>query len=285
MRAWTVLLLTASLPALASPPKFSLTPVHETFAAPARYDNADPFRRNLLEHGDIFHLDVPGTGGARLAVEHGYLNSRELKRIAADIAEALVEVPRQVGRGFITPHRITVYLYQINADRPSSYTAKIGVSKDEWGIMLVFAKDDEAPTFHEFTHMTEALFETATSESLSEGLADTIQHRIRPLKASAFTPAGVTAEDQARLALKKPQIGPVLELIGGDRDEIDFSALGFRFDFYWMSWSFVEFLARRYGIATVIRLLDGSGRDSIYIAETRATAAELRNDWRRGLSR
>jgi hypothetical protein len=265
--------------------QFELRPAQSEVKYDNKVDEYDSFRKSLLETGQVYDLDTKNSPGARLVVEKdsltkkSYLTKSELKRIASEIARALEEVPRFVGRPFITDKRITVYIYQIDNTKPISGAANYGPTPDTWGIMLAFAQEDKAGVFHEFTHLTERNWGNGGSESLSEGFAEYVSSQLEPGKAHTFTLANADADQLAQAAIQNYSQIKFLQYIGAGDSAHSMPQGHVRVDFYFTSWSFVNFLISNGGIPKFLKVLDAGGTPAAYFQVYGQTYSALLNQW------
>lgn len=259
--------------------EFQLRPAPQKIEYNNHFNKYDDFRKSLLETGQVYDLDTPKSPGARLVVEKKYLTKPQFERTVYEIAQALDEVPQFVGRSFITKKRITIYIYQIDNTKPISMAGKIGPAPGSWGIMLAFAKEDEAPIVHEFTHLTERHWNRTGSQSLSEGFAEYVSSKLNPGKAHAFTPANADADQLAQKALQSYTQIKFLQYIGTEGSVDTWPAAHVRFDFYFTSWSFVNFLVSNGGIPNFLKVLDAGGTPKAYSKVYGQSYKVLLNQW------
>jgi hypothetical protein len=246
-------------------------------ARPDAFDDADGFRAALLASGERWLVST-AQGDVLLVVERGYLDGAALDRLAADLQEGVAGVPRVTGRRSRIPGRFTVYVYD---QGPLSEADVPGAQPGEKGLMLRFVKEQGEPLFHELTHLLAGYSE---SQSLGEGIADVVQSRFRPGRASGFKDAGVDPDAKARAAFAAYG-APFLETIGAP-GYYRFSAPEVRFDFYYCSWSFAKFLvARAPGMAGFWRVADAGGTDESYRAVYGKDRAALVAEWVTATSR
>ena len=197
-------------------------------AAPSGGDaEISAFRRALLDQARSERWLVNTIQGeVLLVVEKGYVDAATLDRFCADLQEAVAGVPRITGRASRVRGRFTVYVY----DRgPISRSGVRGVAAGERGLMLRFVKEGRDPLFHELTHL---LAGTSGSQSLGEGIADIVQSRARPGRASAFMRAGTDPDRNAAAALAKYG-EPFRAMIGAPGYPIRITNDESRYDFYY----------------------------------------------------
>lgn len=249
-------------------------------AAPDEFDSNDEFRADLLRpaNSDRFLVNTV-QGEVMLVVQKGYLDLAALDRLTSDIVEAVAGVPRVTGRASRIRGRFTIYVYD---DGPLSEADVPGVAPGEKGLMLRFVKEQSDPLFHELTHL---LAGYSDSQSLGEGIADVVQSRFRPGRASAFMDAGIDPHREARRALAAPYGAEVRALIGAPGHEIRLDARQKRFDFYYCSWSFAEHLLTRGTMADFWRVADAGGAEDAYRRVYGRSRAALVADWAAGLAR
>ena len=248
-------------------------------ARPDPFDSNDGFRKRLLAPSHSDRYSVPtADGNVLLVVEKGYLDAADLQRIAADIQEAVREVPKFVQRSSLIKGRFTVYIYD---NGPLSESGVPGARQGEKGLMLRFVKEDKAPVFHELTHM---LAGYSDSQSLAEGVADYVENHFRPGKAHAFVPAGLDPHVAARAAVKMyspaflAAIGsPGYVYRGSDQEE--------RFNFYYASWSFVDYLASSGDMQTLWSVIDAGATQESYQKAYGHTFEFLKQDWLEKIAR
>lgn len=226
-------------------------------AAPDAFDSNDAFRAGLLATGDRWTVPV-ASGTVLMVVEKGYLDAKQLDRVAADLREAAVEIPRLTGRAPKIRGRFTVYLYDkgpiAEADVP-------GARPGERGIMLPFAKTEEEPLFHEATHL---LAGYSDSQSLGEGVADWVQEKLRPGRARAFVPANTNPHVRAKAAVAR-RPAAFLTTIGAPGYWFKMSGRDIRLDFYYCSWSFADFLLRQGDMKAFWSVADAKGEPAAYL--------------------
>ncbi len=265
-------------PRIASAYEFTMTQSFAKYSDSHMSDQSDPdifkFQQQLIQTGQFYVLDTKNSHGALLVVERNYLEPLELERIAGDIAEALDEVPKFIGRPFVTNKRITLYIYDSG---PMSQAAHFGV-EFSWGILLRFVKEDLAPTFHEVTHLTQTDWQTEGSQSLDEGFADFVQEHFRPGKAHDFHPANANPDLLAKSALQTYGQQDFLNSIGVP-GWTEFKIKDERFSFYFTSWSFVKYLVNQYGISTFLEVQDAAGSPMVYSSALGNTFENIRNAW------
>ena len=239
---------------------------------PDNFDSNDGFRRNLLEPANSDRWLIPtAQGGILLVVEKGYLDAAELDRVSADLQEAVEAIPRLTGRTPRLRGRFTVYVYD---EGPMSEADVPGARPGEKGLMLRFVKEEADPLFHEMTHL---LAGHGGSQSLNEGIADWVQSRLRPGRKTAFMPAGTDPHAKAReaLAAYPPAFRETIGAPGyyrWSRDEM-------RYDFYYCSWSFTDFLVRQGGMARFWSVLEAEGKPEAYIAAYSRSYGALVSEW------
>jgi hypothetical protein len=239
---------------------------------PDKFDSNDGFRRNLLDPANSDRWLVPtAQGGILLVVEKGYLDAAALDRLCADLREAVEAVPRLTGRAPRLRGRFTVYIY---AEGPMSEADVPGARPGEKGLMLRFVKEGADPLFHEMTHL---LAGHGGSQSLNEGIADWIQSRLRPGRSSSFMPAGINPHEKAREALAA--YPPAFRETIGAPGYYRWSGETIRFDFYYCSWSFTDFLLRQGDMARFWAVLESDGKPEAYLAAYGRTYDALRADW------
>jgi hypothetical protein len=239
---------------------------------PDAFDSNDGFRRKLLEPASSDRWLVPtAQGGILLVVEKGYLDAAELDRVSADLQEAVEAVPRLTGRPPRLRGRFTVYVYD---NGPMSEADVPGARPGEKGLMLRFVKDKADPLFHEMTHL---LAGHGASQSLNEGIADWVQSRLRPGRSTAFVPAGVDPHTRAREALAA--YPPAFRETIGAPGFYRWSGTEIRFDFYYCSWSFADFLLRRGGMPRFWSVLEAEGKPEAYLAAYGLSRDALVSEW------
>lgn len=246
---------------IAAPPSRPLlrAPAPDETAAPDAFDANDGFRAALLAPARSDRWLVPtALGTVMLVVEKGYLSDARLDRLCADLQEAVSEIPRLTGRHVWTAKRFTVYVYD---DGPLSEADVPGLAAGEKGLMLRFVKDDAEPLFHELTHM---LAGYSKSQSLGEGIAEWVQARLRPGRAHAFVPAATDPRTRAKAALAKWPAA-FLTTIGAPGYWFQGSNRDIRFDFYYSSWSFVDFLMRQGDAKAFWSVADAGGEPDAYL--------------------
>lgn len=259
------------------PPAPSGKPVLRRLAAPERsepdaFDDNDGFRRNLLDPANSDRWLVPtAQGGILLVVEKGYLDEVLLDRVSADLQEAVGAVPRLTGRAPRLRGRFTVYVYD---EGPMSEADVPGARPGEKGLMLRFVKEAADPLFHEMTHL---LAGHGGSQSLNEGVADWVQSRLRPGRSTAFIPAGADPHAKARAALAAypPAFRGAIGAPGYHR----WSGREIRFDFYYCSWSFTDFLLRQGDMARFWTVLEAKAAPDAYLAAYGRTYDALIAEW------
>jgi hypothetical protein len=251
----------AGLQALATPPAKSVLrfPAPPETAAPDKDDENDDFRRALLDPKRSDRWIVPTElGGIMLVAEKGYLGEARLDQLCADLQEAVASIPRLTGRPPLLRARFTVYVYDVG---PMSEADVPGLRPGERGLMLRFVKENEEPLFHEMTHL---LAGYSDSQSLGEGSAEWVQERARPGRANAFIPANTNPHQMAKAALAKwpadfrTTIGAPGYWFQGSNAEI-------RFDFYYCSWSFSDFLLRQGVMKAFWSVADAGGKPESYV--------------------
>jgi len=239
---------------------------------PDNFDSNDGFRRKLLEPANSDRWLIPtAQGGILLVVEKGYLDAAGLDRVAADLQEAVEAVPRLTGRTPRVRERFTVYVYD---EGPMSEADVPGSRPGEKGLMLRFVKEKADPLFHEMTHL---LAGHGGSQSLNEGIADWVQSRMRPGRSTAFMPAGVDPHAKARAALAAYPPA-FLETIGSP-GFYRWSGAEIRFDFYYCSWSFADFLLRQGDMPRFWSVLEAEGKPEAYIAAYGRSYGALVSEW------
>ena len=245
---------------IATPPAGTVLrfPAPPEAAAPDKDDDNDDFRRALLDPKRSDRWIVPTElGGIMLVVEKGYLGDARLDQLCADLQEAVAAIPRLTGRPPLLRARFTVYVYDVG---PMSEADVPGLRPGERGLMLRFVKENEEPLFHEMTHL---LAGYSDSQSLGEGVAEWVQERARPGRANAFIPANTNPHQMAKAALVKwpadfrTTIGAPGYWFQGSNAEI-------RFDFYYCSWSFTDFLLRQADMKAFWAVADGGGKAESY---------------------
>lgn len=242
-------------------------------ANPDRFDRNDEFRRALLAPAASDRWLVPTVqGDVMLVVEKGYLTEAELDAFCADVQEGVAGVPRVTGRSSRIRGRFTLYVYD---EGPLSEASVPGLARGEKAIMLRFVKEKHDPLFHELTHL---LAGYSASQSLGEGIADVVQARFRPGRASAFMAADTDPHAESRRALAA--WGPELRrLVGAPGHEISLDERQKRFDFYYASWSFADTLVRARGMEAFWRVADAGGADAAYRADFGMDRAALVSAW------
>ena len=140
--------------------------------------------------------------------------------------------------------------------------------------MLRFVKDKADPLFHEMTHL---LAGHGGSQSLNEGIADWVQSRLRPGRSTAFMPAGVDPHAKAReaLAAYPPAFREAIGAPGYHR----WSGAEIRFDFYYCSWSFADFLLRQGDMPRFWSVLEAEGKPEAYLAAYGRSHDALVSEW------
>ncbi len=248
-------------------------------ANPDSYDENDAFRRKLLDarNSDEYFVDTD-LGGILLVVEKNYLNARQIAQLVSDLRQAVYDIPRLTGRPPLVRKRFTVYVYD---DGPISEAGVPGAQPGETGIMLAWVKEGRSPIFHEMTHL---LAGYGASQSLAEGIACAVQGRLRPGQASApFMVAGANPDKEAKRIIAEDPPG-LLEGLG-EPGHYNFSSQHIRVDFYWASWSFVEFLLRKGGMAKLWTLIDSGGTPQAYRKIYGTSYDALFADWKRKVER
>ncbi|HVC08704.1 MAG TPA: hypothetical protein VNH15_02045 [Elusimicrobiota bacterium] len=257
----------------------SYRPIAPVAANPDSYDDNDAFRRQMLApgHSDEY-LVRTDLGGILLVVEKGYLDARQTAGLVFELQQAVYEVPRLTGRPPLVRKRFTVYVY----DRgPISESGVPGALPGETGIMLAWVKEGNAPIFHEMTHL---LAGYGRSQSLAEGVACAVQGRLRPgVAAAPFMVAHADPDKEARRILAQDPPGLVEGL--GEPGHYSFSSQRIRVDFYWASWSFVDFLLRQDGMAKLWTLIDAGGTPAAYQKIYGTSYASLFADWNQDIKR
>lgn len=263
----------ADIPAVSGRAVLPRRPAPPEAARPDAFDSNDAFRANLLrpENSDRYLVNTV-QGEVMLVVEKGYLDAASLDQLTLDIVEAVAGVPRATGRPSRIRGRFTIYVYD---DGPLSEADVPGLARGEKGLMLRFVKEKHDPLFHELTHL---LAGYSASQSLGEGIADVVQSRFRPGRASAFMAAGTDPHAEARRALSTYG-RDFVALIGAPGHEIRLDERQKRFDFYYCSWSFAEYLLTRGDMAAFWRVADAGGTDAAYRASYGLTRAQLVADW------
>lgn len=241
-------------------------------SAPDDFDANDAFRRNLLkpENSDRWQVST-ALGGILLVVEKGYLSGAELDRVSADLQEAVEAIPRLTGRSPRARGRFTVYVYD---QGPMSEADVPGARPGEKGLMLRFAREGAEPLFHEMTHQ---LAGHGGSQSLNEGIADWVQSRLRPGRSYSFVPAGADPHSKARAALAA--YPPAFRETIGAPGFYRWSGEEIRFDFYYCSWSFTDFLLRQGGMSLFWSVLEAEGKPAAYLAAYGRTYDVLIAEW------
>ncbi len=240
-------------------------------AAPDAFDSNDAHRRELLSSGDRWTVPT-ASGTILLVVEKGYLDAKQLDRVAADLQEAVVAIPRLTGRPSRIRGRFTVYLY----DRgPMSEADVPGAQPGEKGLMLRFAKTEEEPLFHEMTHL---LAGYSDSQSLGEGGADWVQEKLRPGRARSFVPANTNPHAMAKAALARWP-ADFLTTIGAPGYWFKMSGRDIRVDFYYCSWSFADFLLRQGDMKAFWAVADAGGKPAAYLKAYGKTYDQLIAAW------
>lgn len=247
-------------------------PAEEAVAAGGTAEIA-VFRRTLLDPARSDRWLVSTIqGDVLLVVEKGYLDEAALDRFCTDLQEGVASVPRVTGRVSRIRGRFTVYVY----DRgPISQTGVRGVAAGERGLLLRFVREGRDPLFHELTHL---LAGSSGSQSLGEGIADVVQSRLRPGRASAFMRAGTNPDRNAALALAKYG-DDFRAVIGAPGNSVPIAAEQTRYDFYYCSWSFANFLLARGSMADFWTVADAGGADAAYQRVYGLTRPELVRDW------
>jgi hypothetical protein len=255
------------------------TPAPPETAAPDKADDNDEFRRALLDPKRSDRWLVPTQlGGIMLVVEKGYLGDARLDQLCADLQEAVAAIPSLTGRPPLIRARFTVYVYDVG---PLSEADVPGLRPGERGLMLRFVKENEEPLFHEITHLLAGYSE---SQSLGEGVAEWAQERARPGRANAFIPANTNPHAMAKAALAKwpagfrTTIGAPGYWFGGSGAEI-------RFDFYYCSWSFTDFLLRQGDTKAFWSVADAGGKPEAYRSAYGRTYDSLIAAWISEVSR
>ncbi|MDP3542174.1 MAG: hypothetical protein Q8T11_06840 [Elusimicrobiota bacterium] len=239
---------------------------------PDAFDDNDAFRRSLLDPANSDRWFVPTVqGGILLVVEKGYLDDALLDRVSADLQEAVEAVPRLTGRAPRRRGRFTVYVYD---EGPLSESGVPGALPGEKGIMLRFVKEGADPLFHEMTHL---LAGHGGSQSLNEGIADWVQSRLRPGRSTAFIPARTNPHAKARAALATypPAFRGAIGAPGYHR----WSGREIRFDFYYCSWSFTDFLLRQGDMGRFWSVLEAEAAPDAYLAAYGRTYEVLIDEW------
>ena len=227
-------------------------------AAPDKEDGNDDFRRDLLDSKRSDRWLVPTElGGIMLVVEKGYLDDARLDQLCADLQEAVSGIPRLTGRSPLVRARFTVYVYDVG---PMSEADVPGLRPRERGLMLRFVKENEEPLFHELTHL---LAGYSDSQSLGEGVAEWAQERARPGRANAFIPANTNPHEMAKAALAKWP-AEFRTTIGAPGYWFKGSGAEIRFDFYYCSWSFTDFLLRQGSAQAFWSVADAGGKPEAY---------------------
>ena len=260
---------------VATPPSARVlrVPAPPETAAPDKDDDNDDFRRALLDPKSSDRWIVPTElGGIMLVVQKGYIGDARLDQLAADLQEAVSAIPRLTGRPPLIRDRFTVYVY----DRgPLSESNVPGLRPGETGLMLRFVKEDAEPLFHEMTHM---LAGYSDSQSLAEGIAEWVQERERPGRANAFMPANVNPHKMAKAALAKWPAA-FLTTIGAPGYWFRGSNQDIRFDFYYCSWSFADFLLRQGDMKAFWSVVDAGGKPEAYRRAYGRSYDELIKSW------
>lgn len=246
-------------------------------ANPDAFDGNDEFRRNLLDGKTSDLYRVEALGGILLVVQKGYLDAGELARLCSDLSEATREVPRVTRRSPLARTRFTVYVYP---GGPVSEAHVPGAQPGETGVMLKFVKEDRAPLFHELTHL---LAGYSNSQSLAEGVADYVQRELRPGKANGFMPADADADSRSRAALASYPHA-FAEAVGAPGHQ-SWTDPQVRFDFYYASLSFVDFLLRQGDMKRLWSVIDAGGAPAAYEQSYRRSRAALVAEWKAALLR
>lgn len=248
-------------------------PAPSEAARPDAFDSNDGFRAALLSPAASDRWLVPTVqGDVMLVVEKGYLTGAELDGFCADVQEGVAGVPRVTGRVSRIRGRFTIYVY----DRgPISQADVPGLARGEKGLMLRFVKEKADPLFHELTHL---LAGYSHSQSLGEGIANVVQSRFRPGRAAAFIAAGADPHAESRRALAAYG-ADFRALIGAPGHEIRPEWREKRFDFYYASWSFSEFLLARGTMADFWTVADAGASDATYRRVYGAARAQLVEAW------
>jgi hypothetical protein len=247
-------------------------------ANPDAFDGNDEFRKELLASTASDWYALKSKLEYLIVVEKGYLGSADVKRLAADLDEAADKVPRLIGRKSAYSKRLTVYVY---GDGPMSEAGVPGAFSGEKGLMLKFAKEDRAPTFHELAHVMAGGGDA--SQSLAEGLADWVQAKARPGKAYTFVPANADPDALAKAAIAKYP-SAFYEAIGA-AGWGGWSGQEVRQQFYFASWSFVKYLIKRNGMAAFLGVFDAKPGSlaPAYAQSYGKDLAALRKEWRDSL--
>lgn len=243
----------------------------ETAKPDVNNDGNDAHRLQLLTQGDRWTVPT-SSGGILLVVEKGYLNDAQLDRVAADLQEASVEIPRLTGRPSLIRGRFTVYVY----DRgPMSEADVPGAQPGEKGLMLRLIKEEKDPLFHEMTHL---LAGYSKSQSMAEGIADWVQDKLRPGRAHAFVPANTNPHVIAKAAVARwsPDF---LTTIGAPGFWFGLSGRAIRLDFYYCSWSFADFLLRQGDMKAFWSVADEGGKPEAYLKAYGRTYDDLIKAW------
>lgn len=246
-------------------------------ARPDEFDANDSFRLRLLSaESSERWLVWTQTGDILLIVEKGYLPAAALDRLCADLQQAAAAVPRLTGRAPRVRGRVTVYVYD---EGPMSEADVPGARPGEKGLMLRFVREGADPLFHEMTHL---LAGHGGSQSLNEGIAEWVQARLRPGRASAFIPAGTDPHGEAARALASYP-SAFRDAIGAP-GHFRWSVETVRRDFYYASWSFADFLLRRGGMSRYWSVLDAGGTPAAYRAAYGRSREDLVDEWAREIA-
>ncbi len=247
------------------------------------FSGDDDFRRDMMRAADRW--EVFAGAGVDMLVEPGYMADAAVEAFCAEVVEARAAVPAVLGRAEKVRGRFTLYVFDSG---PMSESDVPGVAAGQPGIMLRFVKEGESPLFHEFTHLLGGY----GSQSLSEGLADYVQNRIRPGKASGFKPAGLNPHEKALFAagkLGKAYQGAVgapdktLWQVVEAADGVDLGGASPRHLFYYGSWSFVDYLVGLKGLPAFLAVHDAGGTEASYRTAYGKSADALRRDWAKAL--
>jgi hypothetical protein len=252
-----------------SPVKYELQRVINNQLKLNKIDSDQDLRDLLLLENDIYSLKTEHGREAFLVYEKGYLNASQRTRQEQDIADALEEVPKIVGRSFDDSGPITYFIYESKSNRPTSYSDKIGILPGKLGTMLILSDENADPTFHETAHLTEKVWaEDKVSESLSEGMAQYVQDQCRPGRAAGLTPENLNPDLFTKKYLSaNTDSSDFLEKIGtrGNYDD-SWPNQDARHAFYFSSWSFTKYLLAVGSMPDLLKALDAGGDLKTYQA-------------------
>lgn len=225
----------------------------------------------LLRTGDHY-LFTGEAGDILLVVEKDYLTVEEVERVGTTLTDARRNVAEFLNKKDELG-RLTIYVYD---EGPYSTAHVPGAFLGEQGILLKFAKENEAPDYHELTHMLAGNHTRSTS--LSEGLADFVQQKFRPEVASSFVPANA---DIRALAKEAIQSYPELLDVIGSPSQVTFPPFhpDVRHDFYFASCSFVTYLATLGDLDQLMNVYNRHGYDGAYQEAYGLSRESLIHDW------